>query len=55
MVNKEEDLYIIVKSIMAKNVKDAIKKEKESNIVNIYMDDEWKKNKISKSDHVGFK
>lgn len=40
---------------MAKNVKDAIRKEKESQIVNIYMDDEWKKGKISKSEQVGFK
>lgn len=49
-----KDLYIIVKSIMASNVKDAIKKEKQSKIVNIYMDDEWKKSKIAKSEQVGF-
>lgn len=51
----EKDLYIIVKSVMAKNVKDALRLEKESKVVNIYMDDDWKKNKVSKSEPVGFK
>lgn len=50
----EKDLYIIVKSIMAKNVQEALRKDREASIVNVYMDDEWKKNKVAKTEQLGF-
>jgi len=51
----EEDLYVIRKFVMAKDAKDAIKKEKNEPVKDVWIDEEWKKDKIIKSDKLGFK
>lgn len=40
---------------MAESIQDAIKKEHRAQITDIYMDEDWKKDKLVKSEKVGFK
>lgn len=48
------DLYVIRKFIMAKDAKDAIKKEKSCPANDVWMDEDWKRDKIEKIE-LGFK
>ena len=44
----EKDLYIIQKHIMAESVEDALKRESKFKVNEIFIDSEWRKNKIEK-------
>ncbi len=50
----KKDLFVIRKVLMAKDLKDAVKREREGKITDVYMDEEWKKDKTIKSEKVGF-
>lgn len=50
-----KDLYVIRKFIMAKDAKDAIKKEKEQPVNDVWMDEDWKRDKINQEPELGFK
>lgn len=50
-----KDLYIIKKYVMAKDIQEALEKEAKEPVQEIYMDNDWKLNKQSKSDKIGFK
>lgn len=58
MEHKEKDLYVINKQIMAHNAEEALAKEKDANITEVFIDAEWRKHKIdkiiSKREDIGF-
>lgn len=44
-MNSKNKQYIIRKYVMATSIKDALKKEKEIDAEEVYINDEWVKNK----------
>lgn len=55
---KEKDLYVINKFVMANSVEEALEKEKEAKITEVFIEGDWRKHKIerviNKQDNVGF-
>ncbi len=43
-----KDLYIVQKYIMAESAEEAIKKDKKHKVNEVFIDGDWKKNKIEK-------
>jgi hypothetical protein len=51
----KDKLYVVKKFIMAKSVKDVIKKEKKTPIDSVWIDDEWSKgNAKNLADAIGY-
>lgn len=48
-------LYIVKKFIFAKDAKQAIKKEKQHPVDDVWMDDRWREEFLSKRKEIGFK
>ena len=44
---KPEKLFIVRKYVMAKSVIDAVRKEKKIEAVDIWLDDDWRKNMMT--------
>ena len=49
----QEKQYVVRKYIMAKNAKDALKKEKDVRADEVWLDEDWKRENLSKV--IGFK
>ncbi len=48
--------YIVRKYVMAKDIKDAIRKEKHAPVLDAWIDDDWKKeNPLVAESKIGFK
>ena len=47
-------LFVVRKYIWAKSAKDAIKKEKNHPVEDVWVDDKWKENSSNPKDAVGF-
>lgn len=48
------DLYVIKKYVVAESAEDAIKKEKKYPVSDVWLDEDWKIEKIKNTD-IGFK
>jgi len=51
---KKQDLYVVRKFVMAKDAQHAIKKEKKIPVADVWMDEEWKRDKIIRLKKVGY-
>lgn len=47
-------LFIVKKYVYATSAKDAIKKEKETQVDDVWVDEEWKKNQLLESKNIGY-
>lgn len=57
--NKEDNLYIVNKFIKARSVKEALEREKDCEITEVYLEADWRKMKIesmiNREEGLGFK
>lgn len=55
---KPKDLYVINKFVMADSVEEALAKEKDAKITEVFIEGDWRKHKIEKviggQENVGF-
>ena len=53
-MKEQNKLYIVRKYIWAKNVKEAVAKDRKTEVQDCWVDDEWKKNSSNPKDAIGF-
>lgn len=51
-MKKADKMFIVRKYVMADSVSQALKKEKTTEVHEVYVDDEWKKNNLAQA--IGF-
>ena len=44
-MKSKEKMYIVRKYVLAKDVSDAVRKEKKTGVSEVFIDDDWRKNK----------
>jgi len=49
-----KNLYIVRKLVYAKSAKDAIEKEKDEPVTDVYLDEEWRLDQLEKNNIKGF-
>ncbi len=52
---KQSKLFVIKKYVWAKDARQAIKKEKDVSVDDVWIDDDWKKQQDLKTQPIGFK
>lgn len=57
-MEQEKDLYVINKFVMANSVQEALEKEKDAEITEVFIEGDWRKHKIekviNKQENIGF-
>lgn len=55
MIKKDSKMFVVRKYVMARTVKEALRKEPKTDVHEVFVDDEWRKNRADRlSEAVGF-